>query len=75
MFNKEDIKRIDFLYGLCNSDGEIISKQTNMVAIYNKTKIDFNDVKKAIECYGVGENQFVIFMTEKQFNNVFESEE
>lgn len=64
MFDKENIARINFTeyYG---------KTEIEYVALFNKNKTTVEEVKKAIDLHGVGENPNVIIVSKEQFENVF----
>lgn len=66
MFNKDDIIRIDFE----QKYGKI---KIEYVALYNNTKTTEQEALEAIETYGIGNNENVIIISKKQFENVFNS--
>lgn len=64
MFNKDNIMKIEYATKIGNYT-------TQMVALYNKTKITENEVLKAIGIAEISQNDNVIFITQKAFDNVF----
>jgi hypothetical protein len=64
MFNKEDIIKIEFTEKTDYYELEYI-------ALFNKTKISDDEVKKSIRLHRMGEHPCVIFMSKEQFENVF----
>jgi hypothetical protein len=65
MFNKDNIIKIEYTQTIGST------YKVEMIALYNKTKVTEKEVLKAIELESIAENENVIFMTSKQFNNVF----
>lgn len=65
MFDKENIARINFTEYYRKTEIEYI-------ALFNKNKTTVEEVKKAIDLHGMGENSNVIIITKEQFENVFD---
>ena len=67
----ENIMRVDFISGCCNSDGELVKGTERPVCIlYNKTVISTEEVHKLIENSMYKYDERIIVTTTKQADNL-----
>lgn len=69
MFDEKNLMRIEYINEYSKNC------KVEMIALYNKRRITEEDVLKAVELEGIETNSNVIFMTKKQFENIFLAED
>ena len=67
----ENIMRVDFVSGCCNSNGELVKETERPVCIlYNKTIISTEEVHKLIENSMYEYEERIVVTTPKQADNL-----
>ena len=66
-----DVMRIDFVSGICNSDGELVKGTERWVSVlWNKTVIDSDEVKELISSGSYEYDDRIVVTTPTQADNL-----